>query len=172
MATLSVPYSFINGTSIVATEMNSNFSAVKSFVEGISAGTNIDAGSIAANKLASYPKLVVPHTFTIGGVVAVPAGQVDYINPFFVKVPASQTVKLTSVRYRINTGTSAVCKIQINGVDATGFTGMTVGTTVAETDAADISLSNNDIISLVVTGVSGNPQNMSVTLFLEYTWVG
>jgi hypothetical protein len=172
MAALNVPYSFVDATQIVASQMNSNFTAVKTFVDNLSNGTNIDAGSIAASKLASYPKLMVPHTFSVGGVVAVPNGQIDYINPFFVKVPPYQTVKLSSVRYRINSGTSATVKLQINGVDATGFTGLTVTTTVAETDPADVTLNNNDLISLVVTAVSGTPVNMSVTVFLEYTWVG
>jgi hypothetical protein len=130
------------------------------------------AGNIAASKLASYPKLVIPHTYAIGGAIVTTSGQNDYINPFFVKVPSTQTVKLISARYRINSGTNAVVKVQINGVDATGFTGMTVTTTAGETDPSDITLANNDLVSLVVTSVSGSPQNMSVTLFFEYTWIG
>lgn len=172
MATLTVPYSFVDGTAIVASEMNSNFTAVKSFAEGISSGVNIDAGSIAASKLASYPKLVVPHTYTIAGSVLVAVGQVDYINPFFVKVPASQTVKLVAARYVIASGGNATFKVQINGVDATGFTGMVAGTTDAETNPADVSLADNSKVALVITGVAGSPQNLSVTLFFEYTWVG
>jgi microcystin-dependent protein len=53
MATLSVPYSFQTNTAIIASEMNSNFTAVKSFVEGISSGVNIDAGAIDSTKLAT-----------------------------------------------------------------------------------------------------------------------
>lgn len=53
MATLSVPYSFIDATAIVATEMNSNFAAVKTFAEGISAGTNIDTGAVDTSKLSA-----------------------------------------------------------------------------------------------------------------------
>ena len=41
MATLTIPNSFINGTAAVATEVNANFTAVKTFAEGIAAGTNI-----------------------------------------------------------------------------------------------------------------------------------
>jgi len=51
MATLSIPNNFINGTVAVATEVNANFTAVKTFVEGISAGTNIDDGAITYSKL-------------------------------------------------------------------------------------------------------------------------
>lgn len=130
------------------------------------------AGGIAASKLASYPKLVIPHTFAINGLVSVANGQYDYISPFFIKVPSTQTVKLISARHRINAGTSATVKVQINGVDATGFTGMSVTTTSTDTDPTDISLANNDLVSIVVTAVSGSPQNLSMTLFFEYTWVG
>jgi hypothetical protein len=114
----------------------------------------------------------VPHTFVVGGPVNVQSGQIDYVNPFFVKVPSTQTVKLISARHRINSGTSATVKLQNNGSDITGFTGISVTSTAADTDPADVTLANNDLISLVVTATSGSPQNMSVTLFFEYTWVG
>jgi microcystin-dependent protein len=51
MATLTVPYSFAPATNIVASEMNSNFAAVKTFVEGLSAGTNLDSGSVTSAKI-------------------------------------------------------------------------------------------------------------------------
>jgi len=51
MATLTIPNTFINGTTAVATEVNANFTAVKTFVEGIAAGTNIDDGAITYSKL-------------------------------------------------------------------------------------------------------------------------
>lgn len=130
------------------------------------------AGGITAGKLASYPKLIIPHTFAVNGLVSVAVGQYDYISPFFVKVPSTQTVKLISARHRINAGTSATVKVQINGADAAGFTGMSVTTTSADTDPTDITINNNDVVSIVVTAVSGSPQNMSVSLFFEYTWVG
>ena len=50
---LSVPYSFTTGTVIEAAEMNSNFTAVKNFVDGVAAGTNIDAGAIVAGKIGT-----------------------------------------------------------------------------------------------------------------------
>ena len=46
MATLTIPYSFVNGTTAVAAEVNGNFSAIKTFCEKLAAGTNIDAGAI------------------------------------------------------------------------------------------------------------------------------
>jgi len=51
MATLTIPNSFINGTPAVATEVNANFTAVKTFCELLSAGTNIEDGAITYAKL-------------------------------------------------------------------------------------------------------------------------
>ena len=53
MATLSVPNTFVNATPAVATEVNANFNAVKTFVEALAAGTNIDDGAITYAKLAA-----------------------------------------------------------------------------------------------------------------------
>lgn len=53
MTTLTIPYSFVAGTTIVPSEMNSNFGAVKTFVEALAAGTNIDAGAVTTAKLAT-----------------------------------------------------------------------------------------------------------------------
>lgn len=53
MATLSVPNTFVNATPAVATEVNANFNAVKTFVEALSDGTNLDDGSIVYSKLAA-----------------------------------------------------------------------------------------------------------------------
>lgn len=46
MAVLTIPYTFIPGTTAVAAEANGNFSNVKTFCEALAAGTNIDAGAI------------------------------------------------------------------------------------------------------------------------------
>ena len=108
------------------------------------------------------------HTFTIGGEVFVPSGDVDYVVPFFVPVYAGTYVKLVRARYRINSGTSATVKLQKNGVDITGFTGISVTTTAATTNPADVSLADDDLIALVVTAVSGNPKNLTFTLVLEH----
>ena len=50
---VSIPYSFTNGTVIEAGEVNSNFTAVKNFADGLATGTNIDSGAITATKIAT-----------------------------------------------------------------------------------------------------------------------
>ena len=53
MATLSIPNTLTNGTPAVATEVMANFNAIKTFAEALSAGTNLDDGSIVYSKLAA-----------------------------------------------------------------------------------------------------------------------
>lgn len=66
MATLTIPNSFTAGTSALSSQVNANFTAVKTFAEGISSGTNIDSGAITAAKLDSG----VANTFVpLGGLV-------------------------------------------------------------------------------------------------------
>jgi hypothetical protein len=59
--------------------------------------------------------------------------------------------------------------VQKNDVDVTGFSGLSVTTTVATTNPANVSLADNDKLALIVTAVAGTPKNLSFTLFLEHT---
>lgn len=111
----------------------------------------------------------VGKTYAIAGEIKVPVGQVDFIVPFFVSLAAGQTADLVKARHQINVGTSVTCKLQKNGIDIAGFTGISVTTTPADTNPTDVVLADNDELALVVTAVSGTPQNMTFTLFIEHT---
>jgi len=50
---LTVPYSFTNGTIAEAGEVNSNFTAVKTFVDALQNGTGFDAGAIGETDIAN-----------------------------------------------------------------------------------------------------------------------
>lgn len=113
--------------------------------------------------------LRVGHTYAISGEIKVPAGQTDFVVPFFVSLAGGQTAELVKARHKINAGTSVTCKLQKNDVDITGFTSISVTTTAADTDPTDVTLADNDKIALVVTAVAGTPQNMSFTIFIEVT---
>jgi hypothetical protein len=52
MAVLTIPNVFNNGEVIDAPQMNSNFTAVKNFVEGLSQGDNFDTGAINTADIA------------------------------------------------------------------------------------------------------------------------
>jgi hypothetical protein len=108
-------------------------------------------------------------TWAVGGTVAVPSGDVDFIVPSFVGVGANETVVLDKVRYVINSGTSVTFDIKINGSNATGFTSLSATTTAATTDPSDVSLSDLDKIAPVVSAVSGTPKNLTITAFLKHT---
>lgn len=122
-----------------------------------------------AYQRASGTVLNVPHTWAVAGDVKVPVGDADVIPGFFVpSLAPGQTVKLVEARHKIGSGTSATVKLQKNGVDITGFTGISVTTTATLTNPADMTLAAGDYIQPIVTAVSGTPKNMSLTVALEY----
>ena len=50
---LTVPYSFTNGTIAEAGEVNSNFTAIKTFVDALQNGAGFDAGAIGTTDIAN-----------------------------------------------------------------------------------------------------------------------
>lgn len=112
-------------------------------------------------------QLDIPHTWAIAGEIKVPSGDTDFICPFFVPVPSGQSATIVRARHIINSGTNAVCKLQKNGSDATGFTGMTVTTTAAEATGS-VAVADGDKIALVVTAVNGTPKNLSLSVMVRY----
>lgn len=113
--------------------------------------------------------LNVPHTWAVAGEVKVPVGDVDVIPGFFVPTLATgQTIKLVEARHKLGSGTSVTVKLQKNGVDITGFTGISVTTTASLTNPTDVNLAAGDYIQPVVTAVSGTPKNLTLTVALEY----
>ena len=111
----------------------------------------------------------VGKTYAIAGEIKVPVGQTDFIVPFFVSLAGGQTADLVKARHQINVGTSVTCKLTKNAVDITGFTGISVTTTPADTNPTDVALADNDELALVVTAVAGTPQNLTFTIFIEHT---
>jgi hypothetical protein len=130
-----------------------------------------DSAQSAGVKWAAAPAKAFrwSHTFAVAGEIKVASGDTDFIPPIFVSLATGQGLKLVKARYVINSGTSATCKLQANGSDITGFTGISVTTTVAETDPTDVELADNDRLALIVTAVSGTPKNLSFSLVFEAT---
>lgn len=87
-------------------------------------------------------------TFTYPGTVAT-----GTLAGYFTSIPANRTKKLLKARYRTTSGTVAF-KVQINGVDATGFTGLSATSTAATTDPTDITLAEDDEITVVITSTT------------------
>lgn len=110
----------------------------------------------------------IPHTFTVPGDVLVPSGENYVVPPIFIPVPAGQTASIARVIYRINAGTSATFNVIRNGAGVTGLTGLIATTTPASTTQSQ-ALAADDLLSIVITAVSGTPKNMTVTVFVDYT---
>ena len=53
MATLTIPNTFVNNTTIQAADFNQNFTAVKNFVESTTTGSNFDAGAVNTEDIAA-----------------------------------------------------------------------------------------------------------------------
>lgn len=110
----------------------------------------------------TVPPISMAFTFAIKGEIKVPVGEIDFIPPFFV--PSSGTI--TKVRHKINAGTSVTCKLQKNGVDVTDFTAMSVATAAASTEG-EATVAEDDLLAVIVTAVSGTPQNLSVSVIID-----
>lgn len=130
---------------------------------------SMNAGATAPEWVTPTAVFYTTHTWAISGTIAVPSGDTDFLVPMFVGEGANEVVVLDKVRYKINSGTSATFKMQVNGGDATGFTGLSATTTAATTDPADVALTDLDVLVPVVTAVSGTPKNLTITAFLKHT---
>ena len=138
------------------------------FTAATQAAARAAIGASAANVTFN-----VPHTWAVAGEVKVPVGDADVIPGFFVpSLATGQTVKLVEARHKIGAGTSATVKLQKNGVDITGFTGISVTTTATLTNPTDVTLSAGDYIQPIVTAVSATPKDMTLTITLEYAAAG
>lgn len=50
---VSIPYVFTNGTVAEAAEVNSNFTAVKNFSDGLATGVNLEDGAVVTAKIGT-----------------------------------------------------------------------------------------------------------------------
>ncbi len=149
-----------------ATDMDSLTDADTTTVAPVSGDALVFDGT---NWVPAKKTTRIGHTWAISGEIKVAAGDTDFVLPFFVSLPSGQAAKIVKARYVINGGTNCNVKVQKNGSDVTGFTNITVTTTVAETDPADVALADNDKLALVVNSVSAVPVNLSFTLFVEHS---
>lgn len=130
--------------------------------------------SVSAKK-----KIVVPHTFTLAGPI-VTANLIGdyYVPPFFVPVPTGQTARVVGARSQIWHGGGG----QVNSVSwavtalkaETSRNVISTQTTTHHLGMASVNLATptvitaDDALGLVVSGVTGTPKNLSVTVFIEY----
>lgn len=140
--------------------------------------TLTDGGAGSTITVASaQQRVIVSHTWALGGQVQVASGDTDFIIPMTVRDRYTSsgyntTVKVVSVIYSINSGTNVTWKLQKNGSDLTGYgtsgSPLTATATPATTESTQ-TLADKDELAPVVVAISGTPRNMSITVFLEIT---
>ena len=107
---------------------------------------------------------VLPHTWSVPGDVLA-----DTIPGFFVPKPAGQSVRLLSVRHKIQSGTGVNVALRIDGVAATGY-GAFTSTAAAQSVASPLAFATADVyLDLVTSAPSGSPKGLTVSAYLEYT---
>ena len=111
----------------------------------------------------------IPHTWGISGEIGVANGQTGYLLPMFISLASGQSASLVSCRHRLNAGGTVNFTVYRNGTAITGFTNITASTTTTTTDPANVSLASDDMISVEVNSITGTPQNLSLTIFIENT---
>jgi len=138
--------------------------------------TDGGAGS-TATIAAAQQRVIISHTWAIGGEVKVASGDTDFIIPMTVRDRYTSsgyntTVKIVSVIASINSGTNVTWKLQKNGSDLTGYgtsgSPLTATATPATTESTQ-TLADKDELAPVVVAISSTPKNMSITAFLEIT---
>lgn len=83
----------------------------------------------------------------------------------FIVISATETV--LAIKHRIKAGTSCTFRVQkgTSDVDA----GIVAGTSVAEeTSISDASLTENQVLTLDITAISGNPEDLLVEVIVGY----
>ncbi len=125
----------------------------------------LGTGSTEARPGNSKITINTPHAWVIPGPVA--TGTL----PGITVVPASgEEVLAVRVDYKIVGGTKVKFKLQRNGVNITGFTGLEATTTHGHTEptAVQISASEAEEITVVIEEATGSPKGLSVGLNLKH----
>jgi hypothetical protein len=109
-------------------------------------------------------------TWAIQGSLLVPSGTTNYIPETDYNFPAGESGRLVSLTAKIQGGTSATIKIELNGVAIAAWTGLVITTTKSYHDlVAPIKLRNKDSVQPVITAISASPAVLSLTVYNERT---
>jgi len=168
MATLTIPFTFANGDPIVASEHNSNNSAIEVFVNNLSAGTGFDTGAIGAATLAngsvtsakiqSSPVLVTPNIGVATATSLNVTGNIVYHTGTTAQV-ASYTLQLTDDSKIVEIASATAVNLTVSLNSSVAFP---VGTsiTILQTGAGQIT----------VVPVSGVTINSTPGLKIRTQW--
>jgi hypothetical protein len=118
----------------------------------------------------------VPHSWEITGQDQIALGASGYIGPMFVPVPTGQTAVLHSLVTMTRSG-AVTFQMQQNGNPITG-PGVSGGTQITATTtpsarlipSPSVNFADLDQLAPLVTSVSGAPDGLTVTVFINYTF--
>lgn len=129
----------------------------------VSAGANAKASeynNLRNDALSRYVRFV----WNVKGALAVG----DEQGPIYI-VPANMTV--VKIKHKISSGTSATFRIQKNTSDVDA--GIVASSSVlTETTITSAALTEDETLSLDITGVSGSPIDLIVEVFCLETYAG
>jgi hypothetical protein len=108
------------------------------------------------------------HTWAISGEIDVASGQDNVIIPFFVSLATGQTAQIVKARYQLQSGGTADVTLKRNGSPVSGFSGLTVTTTASSSTAPAVSIVEDDELDIDVNSITGTPENLTFTIFVEY----
>lgn len=137
--------------------------SVVTVAQPIDTPTNVSVSTMGPQGPAGVSTFQTVHTYAISGTL----NTIDFIPPMFFQKLTTQAATLKKLVHQISSGTSATIKLQKNGADITGYTGISVTQTKSST-VQDSTLADNDALKLVITAVSGSPQNLTATLVIEH----
>lgn len=112
-------------------------------------------------------KLRIPHTYAVGGTLAVASAGTNFLPPYYVPVPSGQRARLYAVRYKLRAGTATI-SVNKNGSNF-GSLGALGATTTAQSAAptAGQALADGDELAPVLSAVSG-ADGLSLTFWIDY----
>ena len=145
-------------------------------------------GSIKIPAGAGIGKVWTSNNEGIGEWLAIPSKIIRTFNAFILQGPVEETkipginvskesaqiVKLAKVRYSIESGTKVLFRLNKNGANITGFgtegAPLEATTTAASTEPTAVECAENDYIVPVISGLSGEPKGLTITIDLQHTF--
>jgi hypothetical protein len=131
-------------------------------------GTRYQLVTPAVNVVAAPPALRLPHTWAVPGEIKVAVGATDFIVPFYVPAPPGRFARIVACARAIQAGTSVTFSVRKSGVDVPGLAGLVATPSGVATAISPVSCTDSELLSLVVTAVSGTPKNLTATLYIDY----
>ena len=182
MATVNIPYTFSNGSPVVASEHNANWDAIEAFTNAMSAGTNFDTGaigtvsianaSITTAKLATSLALTTPDIGAATGTSLATTGNIVY-HIATTAAATSYTLVLTDDGkiVEVLTSSASIVTVPLNASVA-----FPTGTQIAiiQTGAGQVTITPASGVTINATpGLKTRAQWSAVTLIKRATntWV-